>query len=157
MAVSYSNYLKAILFPGINESNVSKENSLTVQQFSYTVARSRNDAGFPYGTTLPTEISFTLRLLEPNDAKLYYSRLTDNSSYVYTFFFNVTFNAYKRLADYEDALVVEGYVVDVEDSFNTTPSSNGTTDQMLIKVKLLVNSITYRGKENDKKLIINNR
>ena len=160
MAVSFSNFLRAVLFPGnvdADERNISKEKSLAVQHFSYSFARSRNDAGFPYGPTLPTELSFTLRLMGPDDAKLYYSRLKDNTPYTYTFLFNATYNSNMRLENYDDALVVDGFVVDVEDCFNTASAADGSTEQMLLKVKLLVNSFTYKGKENDKVLIINSR
>jgi len=160
MAMSISNHIKAVLFPGnINddERSILKDNCLTVQHFSYTCDRNRDDAGFPQGPTLPTGITFVLRLLHPNDSKVFYTRLTDNDPHAYTFIFNASYGQNGRIASYDDALLVNGYVVDVEDSFCTQSAADGYTEQMLITVKMLVNSLTYKGKENDKVLMINNK
>jgi hypothetical protein len=49
-------------------------------------------------------------------------------------------------------LVVNGYVIDVEDDFS---SNDKEKRQMLIRVKLFINSITYKGKMMDEQLVIN--
>jgi hypothetical protein len=51
-------------------------------------------------------------------------------------------------------LIVNGYVIDVEDDFT---SSSKESRQMLIRVKLFINSITYKGKMMDRQLVINSR
>ena len=48
--------------------------------------------------------------------------------------------------------IVNGYVVDVEDDFD---SGEKETRQMLVRVKLFVNAITYKGKMMDRQLVIN--
>ncbi len=62
-----------------------------------------------------------------------------------------------RLKNYDDAMIVRGYVVDVNEDYNPILTEKGTTEQMLVEVTLLLGSITYVGKEERyKKLEITN-
>jgi hypothetical protein len=151
-----SDQLKATLFPDALQdqgNNVLKEKCSTLQHFNYCCQRSRDDAGFPYGPTNTTVMSFTVRLVRPEEGTLYHQRLTENDPYDYTFLFNATFNEQQRLKGYDNMLVVNGFLIDVEDDF-CTGGHDKDDRQMLIHVKLLVNSITYKGKTTDKTLEI---
>ena len=150
-----SNHLKAALFSGEVQDegqNVLKEKCCTLEFFGYRCERSRNDAGFPYGVTNPSVLSFTVRLVQPNEGMVYHQRLLENVPYDYTFLFNASFNDQQRLKSYDNLFTVNGYVIDVEDDFN---SGGKESRQMLIRVKLFVNSITYKGKMTDRQLVIN--
>ena len=146
-----SDHLKAILFSDNileNGRNVEKDKCPTIQHFTYQCQRNRNDAGIPYGRTVPTELRFTIRLGKPDDGKIFYQQLVLNNLFDHTFIFNATFDQNKRLRDYDDAMVVRGYVVDVKEDYDPVMTANGTMDQMLIEVTLLLSSIIYLGKED---------
>ena len=150
-----SNHLKAVLFPDEmqdNGNNVMKEKCSTVQYLGYRCERSRDDAGFPYGPTNPSVLSFTVRLVQPEEGYVYHQRLMENDPFDYTFLFNASFNDQQRLKGCDNVLVVNGYVIDVEDDFS---SNDKEKRQMLIRVKLFINSITYKGKMMDEQLVIN--
>ena len=152
-----SNHLKAVLFSGEVQDegqNVLKEKCCTLEFFSYRYERSRNDAGFPYGVTNPSVLSFTVRLVQPNEGMVYHQRLLENVPYDYTFLFNASFNDQQRLKGYDNMFIVNGYVIDVEDDFT---SGSKESRQMLIRVKLFVNTITYKGKMMDRQLEINSK
>ena len=152
-----SNHLKAVLFSGELQDegqNVLKEKCCTLDYFSYRCERSRNDAGFPYGVTNPSVLSFTVRLVQPNEGMVYHQRLLENVPYDYTFLFNASFNDQQRLKGYDNMFIVNGYVIDVEDDFT---SGSKESRQMLIRVKLFINSITYKGKMMDRQLEINSK
>ena len=92
-----SDYLKAILYPENllengritdNQWSVEKDKCPVIQHFAYKVQRNRNDAGIPYGGTIPTELKFTIRLGQPEDSKLYYQHLVLNELFEYSFIFN---------------------------------------------------------------------
>ena len=152
-----SNNLKAVLFPGAMQdggNNVQREKCSTVQQFVYRCERSRSDAGYPYGPSNPMVMNFTVRLVKPEEGFIYHQRLMENEPADYTFLFNATYNDQQRLKSFDDALIVNGYLIDVEDDFRA--GEKGKADkQMLINVKLFVSSITYKGKTNDEELLIN--
>ena len=76
----------------------------------------------------------------------------ENTPSDYTFLFNASFNDQQRLKSYDNMFIVNGYVVDVEDDFD---SGEKETRQMLVRVKLFVNAITYKGKMMDRQLVIN--
>ena len=156
----YSDHLKAVLYPDsfleVME-NVEKRHCQTIQHFSYKCERNRNDAGFPYGNTIPTELQFTVKLGSPDDGKVFYQQMQQNEPFDHTFIFNATFDQNDRLSSYEDAMVVNGYVIDVEDDFTNAPTSEGSTEQMLIHVKLLVANIAYIGVNGDRYIEISRK
>ncbi len=93
--LKYSDHLKAVLYPeNLQEvgNNVEKRLCQTIQHFSYKCQRSRNDAGFPYGETTPTELQFTIRLGAPDDGKVFYQQMQRNELFDHTFIFNASFD-----------------------------------------------------------------
>lgn len=155
MPQKLSNHLKAVIYPENlleNDVRILREHCAMITQFSYQCSRSRNDAGYPYGKTLPSTIDFTVRLGVPEDGKLYYEQMHQNQPATFTFIFNATFGAYDRLADYEDAMIVKGFVVDVEDDY--TSADGEDAEQMLVHVCLLINSIIYNGRDRNRTLEI---
>ena len=152
MAVSYSNELKAVVVTENfleNPMNVLKENCLTVQKFSYNCVHKRNSAGEVYGPTEPVILDFKVRVNSPYHAKAFYSALGQNQHYDFSLLFNVTFHANERLTDYEDGMVVNGYVVKVEEDYHSAKNEEGHDEQMMLNVKVLVCSAIYLGKEKN--------
>lgn len=149
--LNYSDHLKAVLYP-YNlqdvEENLEKRLCQTIQHFSYKCQRSRNDAGIPYGNTAPTELQFTVKLETPDDSKVFYQRMQSNELYDYTFLFNATFDQRDRLKSYDDAMIVRGFVVDVKEDYDATVNEDGSVQQILIQVTLLLSSITYVSKDD---------
>ena len=146
-----SDFLNAVLYPGNLKENgwyAEKANCPVIQHFSYKCQRSRNDAGKLYGSTIPSELKFTIRLGKSEDSKTFYQQLTQNELSDHTFIFNATFDQDMRLKAFEDAMVVSGYVVDVKEDYNSAVTLQGNFVPMQIEVTLLLSSITYVGKEN---------
>ena len=154
--LNFSDHLKAVLYPENLmevEENLEKRLCQTIQHFSYKCQRSRNDAGIPYGNTTPTELQFTVKLETPDDSKVFYQRMQQNELFDHTFLFNATFDQRDRLKSYDDAMIVRGFVVDVKEDYDATVTNNGTVQQILVQVNLLLSSITYLGKENNSKIL----
>ena len=151
-----SDFLNAVLYPGNLKENgwyTEKANCPVIQNFSYKCQRSRNDAGKLYGSTIPSELKFTIRLGKSEDSKTFYQQLTQNELSDHTFIFNATFDQDMRLKAFEDAMVVSGYVVDVKEDYDATETEDGTSQQILIQVTLLLSSVTYVGKEDNSKIL----
>jgi hypothetical protein len=154
--LNYSDHLKAVLYPdSILEvmENVEKRHCQTIQHFSYKCERSRNDAGFPYGNTISTELQFTVKLGNPDDGKVFYHQMLQNELFNHTFIFNATFDQYDRLNSYDDAMVVRGFVVDVKEDYDAKVTEDGSVHQILIHVNLLLSSITYVGKDDNNQVL----
>ena len=150
MAKLYSNELKAMVVAEDlveNPINVLKENCLVVQHFDYQCEHKRNAAGEVYGPTEPVILKFSIRANSPQHAKVFYSNLLNNAPFNYSFLFNATFNANQRLANYEDGMVVNGYVVSVEENYSTDRNITGEEEQILLEVRILARSVTYLGRE----------
>lgn len=149
-----SNNIKAILIPeDFSEmARVSQEKCLTLQHFDYKCRRCRNEEGVPYGSTVSVILNCSFRTVE--DLHAYYDCLKKNESQDFSFIFNATFDDQKKLSDYEDAMVVNGYVVDIEETFNSAMNEAGESEQVLFGIKILLSSITYVGKSSNKILSI---
>ena len=154
--LKYSDHLKAVLYPdNIREvgENVEKRLCQTIQHFSYKCQRSRNEAGFPYGGTTPTELRFTVRLESPDGSKLFYQQMQRNELFAHTFIFNATYDQHDRLKSYDDAMIARGFVVDVSEDYDATVTEDGTVQQILVTVTLLLSSLIYTGKDDNIKVL----
>jgi hypothetical protein len=145
-----SNELKAVLFRENfldNPRNVLKENCLVIQNFSYECERMRNNSSDVYGASKPVILSFTIRVNSPLHARELYRRLALNGHYDYSILFNVTYDANQRLKDFEDGMVVNGYVVSVEENYSAGKNVTGEDEQILLDVTIMVRRVTYLGRE----------
>jgi len=157
MPTLLSNHLKATLFCGnidIDHQKIERNNVYTVQAFDYEYRRQRNSFGMPFGHTLSTVMHFTVRLLNSTDLKIFYKASKEANSQNYTFLFNATFAESRRLQEYEEAMVVSGYIVGIEEIYEPGKDEDYSSTQKLVNVDLLVSHIKYKGEENDKKLTI---
>ncbi len=149
-----SNNIKATLiledFSGMKQ--VAQEKCLTVQHFDYKCQRCRNEEGIPYGSTVSVILNCTIRTV--NNLQGFYDNLKSNNPFTYTFVFNAVFDPQKKLSDYEDAMIVVGHIIDIDETFDSSTKANGESDQIFCNIKLLLSSITYVGKSSNKKLSI---
>ena len=127
----YSNELKALVVPEsiLEQPNVLQEKCLTIQWMNYKCQRERNNRGEAYGPTQPVEMEFTIRLNDTADAKPFYQMLPSNEHFCFSFLFNATFNQNERLNDYEDGMVCDGYVVDIDESYSASSNKEPTTSR----------------------------
>lgn len=156
MATLYSNELKAVVVMENfleNPLNVMKENCMTVQHFNYECEHKRNEVGEIYGAINPVMLEFTVRVNSPRQARAFYKELVSNEHSNYSFLFNVTYNENQRLNTYEDGMVVNGYIVHIEENYTTAAQQDGSNTQIELSVKLLSRSVTYLGADNNYKSI----
>lgn len=156
MATLYSNELKAVVVMENfleNPLNVMKENCMTVQHFNYECEHKRNEAGEIYGAINPVMLEFTVRVNSPRQAKAFYKEIVSNEHSNYSFLFNVKYNENQRLNTYEDGMVVNGYIVHIEENYTTAAQEDGSNTQIELSVKLLSRSVTYLGADNNYKSI----
>lgn len=154
MATLYSNELKAVVLQENfldNPLNVMKEKCQTVQHFEYCCEHSRNETGNLYGSSEPTLLTFTVRVTSMRQTGSFFSSLASNDHFCFSFIFNATFGANQRLANYDDGMVVDGYVVNIDEVSSQKIDENGENTQPLLRVKILVRSVTYLGGDHDLK------
>lgn len=164
-----SNYIKATLFfNDITDPTVTvkREQCFTLQQFDYECSRMRNAMGMPYGPTQMTVLRFSIKSLPDGCQKEFYRRLSGYSTSSFSIVFNATFKTGENLecvlGDYDSAMVVTGFVIDIDESFDTanTPAAslpNGggqqEADLMMTRIGVLLHSIAYIGNNNYKKTL----
>ena len=150
-----SNELRAVLVQDSfleNPKNVLKEKCLVLQNFSYECERMRNNSSDVYGASKPVILKFTIRVNSPSHARELYQRLALNGHNDFSILFNVTYDNNSRLAGYEDGMVVNGYVVRVEERYNSLLDESGVDKQMILDAEVLVRSTIYLGREEQSNL-----
>lgn len=144
----------AIVFFGRQSDFTSiTRNNKTLQHFDYKCQRSRDVDGEPYGPTVSSLMTFTIRNVSGTDLENIYGNLKQATSQEFTFLFNVEFDASNNnvYVSHEAAMYVTGYVVDIEEYFVAEKEKDAEAKQMEMEVKLLLSNITYLGgsKEGD--------
>jgi hypothetical protein len=72
--------------------------------------------------------------------------------FAFSMIFNASYDDFQILQDYEDAMIVNGYVVEIEELFDTiAPQHNG----MILNMKILLHSLDYIGSRVERKLMVN--
>ena len=131
---------------------VLKENCLVVQNSDYQCSLKRNEKGRVFGAMESVILSFRVRVNDPRHAMIFLMELASNNVSCFSFLFNATYGPNERLRDYEDGMVVRGYLVSAEEQYSTETSETGRYKQMLLDLKLLVSEVIYLGYEEDKNL-----
>jgi hypothetical protein len=131
---------------------VLKENCLVVQDFDYECTLKRNEQGKVYGTMEPVILSFKIRVNDPRHAVMFLMEMASNNVCCFSFLFNATYGPNERLRDFEDGMVMKGYIVGAEEQYSTETSDTGRFRQMQLDLKLLVSEVVYLGYEEDKNL-----
>jgi ABC-type multidrug transport system ATPase subunit len=81
-----------------------------------------------------------------------YKALKSTQITCFSVLFNAVFDQDNQLSDYYGGMVVDGYVVDIEESFDVASlNPNG----MSLTVKIVVNTIKYVGRQTTKELQLN--
>lgn len=149
-----SQQLKAVMFlEDISEGIPARqENGFTIQHFDYSCFRSRNKMGIPYGPSNASLMLITLKTISSDGYKELYQRLNSMEQYDFSLIFNATYDDYRILQDYEDAMIAHGYVVEIEELFDTTDTQH---NGMTLNMKILLHSLDYIGSRVDRQLFVN--
>ena len=149
-----SKQLKAVMFlDDITEGiPLRQEKGFTVQHFDYSCFRSRDKVGMPFGPSNASLMQITLKTISSDGYKELYQRLSSMDQFAFSMIFNASYDDFHILQDYEDAMIVNGYVVEIEELFDTIdPQHNG----MILNMKILLHSLDYLGSRMDRKLMVN--
>ena len=119
-----------------------RPNGMAVQQYSYTCSLQRDRVGTIYGDPQSVVFDFSVCVMKAQQ-NVFYQKLMEQSAERFSFLFNAMFEN-DRLKAFDNAIMTEGYIVDVEEA-----GSNGD-EQAILRVKLLAGKMTYLHKNNDK-------
>jgi len=140
-----SNNVKISLFHSniLEQNDAVRTSSVAVQHYEYTLGRELNVYGEAYGGNAESVLLATVRVGSQDDLKIYYETLNNTYPTSYTFVMNAGYDESGHLSEYDGALVCEGYVVDVEESFSRDSASEG--EQMSLIFKLLLTKMEFVG------------
>ena len=118
-----------------------RNNGLAVQQFAYRCARQQDKAGTVCGDPQNVVIEFAVCVMQAQ-LNSFYEKLLNIGPDQFCFLFNALYEN-DKLKAFDNAIMAEGYIVDVEE--------DGTNDneQAMMHVKLLVSELTYLHRNNE--------
>lgn len=157
MADRFSTNLKAILVMedlSNGSFQFSQQDCLTIQDFHYCCNRGKNDEGIVGGVTGSSMMSMSVRLHELSENKRFYDGLISRSPSPFTILFNAEFGNDGKLKDYENAMTVFGYIVDVQEHFSTMVGADATSAPMSIHIEIQLTKMVFHGKDSSKTLDI---
>lgn len=149
---SYSDNIKAVLFiDDFRQSAfIHRAKCMTIQQYNYELAKSRKDNGEVYEyATSGSIMEISLRVGSRDKMKPFYERTNDFVPSQYSVLFNCTFDEDDRLTDYDNAMIAEGFIIDIQEEYDVNAAAEG--QQMLIHIKFLITGIRYMGEASDVK------
>lgn len=155
----FSNELKALaVLTDMSEPGASatREQCMTVDHFEYCCARKRDKRGRTYGAKEPVELRFSVRINAAEQSQPFYKSLKMFAPCILSFLFNATFSDTKRMSDYDEALAVEGYMVDIQEDYRSTAPTNPDDEQIILRACMSVRSITYIVNGEQKQLSFHN-
>lgn len=82
--------------------------------------RKRTQKGGVYGAMDPVVMTFSVRVNDQLHALRFFKAIASNQMTVMSFLFNAAYDERQRLKDFEDGMVVRGFVDDAEQSDDLT-------------------------------------
>lgn len=160
------NTSKVVLFVGdMNEQidimqyhqqkTVTQSQLMRVDNYHFTLQRSRNSFGVPYGASSCNIVDITISVGTRDSLKVFYERLSETSKSTISLLFNVECDqdGYFTPECCDGVTVLEGYIVDIQEQYDTV--TNEAEDTSIIKIKLLADGITVVGSTHNISFKIN--
>lgn len=122
---------------------VKRRDCYVIQNYKYASSHPRDEQGKPYATTNCALIDVVISVDTLRTIQTFYQQLCSNEAFTYTIFFNVTYDSQNAIESYDQAIKMEGYVVDMEENFDTEASGPEEQKQMTCKVRILLSKVKY--------------
>lgn len=160
------NTSKVVLFVGdMNEQidimqhhqqkTVTQSQLMRVDNYHFTLQRSRNSFGVPYGASSGNIVDITVSVGTRDSLKVFYERLSETVKSTISLLFNVVCDqdGYFTPECCDGVIVLEGYIVDIQEQYDTVTTE--AEDTSIIKIKLLADGITVVGSTHNISFSIN--
>ena len=131
--------------------SITSDKCMSVGHFDYCCFRNRDSKGRTYHDSAPAMLNFIVRFNSIEKAKQFYQQIQKNESGTLSFLFNASFSN-GNLDDYASAMVVNGFIVDIQEDFHSKVSSVQEDQQMIARVRMQVHSIIYKNSNTVKEL-----
>lgn len=141
------NKIKISLFLGdvqnFWENTKNKEKFFTIRKLNYKLLKSRYELGTPSEITEKTVINFEIKSPQIVQLKELYGKMKEGEPSFFSFVFNPTFDDYDELTEHAGAMVIEGCLCSVNESY--VSHKQQADDRMLMSASLMIYSVRYTG------------
>lgn len=145
-----SNNSKAILFNDnlLEAEYVQRSQCYIIQHYDFSLNRSRDITGQPYDFDGGNTLMLSLRIGSTQNLTPFYQMLKNERMTAFSIVFNATFDYVNMLGDYDSAIVIEGYVVDISENI----VRQGVNDQSpdTIQMSILMKNVNYVSEQDQR-------
>lgn len=127
-----------------NASAVKQYNTFRIQRLDYSMERFRHDSGGILDNTNSSLLKITIRQDEDQSTRTFYERLISTDTFHFSVINEPGFDSQQTLTEYSSTEVFDGYIVDIEETFDSVEETS-TSEQMLLTLKILIDKISYIG------------
>ena len=135
--------------------SIHMNEGFVVESFQYESKREHDRTGGTYHIEDATVIDIVVRINKVEIYSKLYGSMSPSNAQPFAILFNARFEMDATdpyyLKSYDDAMVVTGHMVDIELDWERKNVSCGddNQNQLGMRIKLLMNSITFKGSSND--------
>lgn len=137
------------------QPTVSRSQLLRVDSYEFSLQRSRNNLGVPYGASSGNRVLLTVSVGSKDRLKVFYERLSETTMSSVSLVFDAKCDEDGFLIpnSCEGIIVMEGYVVDIDERYDsaTQDDEEGST----IDIQLLLNGMCVVGSTHNLSFSIN--
>ena len=123
-------------------SLVERDRCMLVQQYDYALSRARDNGGLPYGDTSGSTLNLTLNTSVNVNTRSLYRLLRVGEPAQFSLINNAVFDEGGRLVDYESAMVVEGYIVSLDEHYDSQ-RGEGENNNATMDICILCIAVQY--------------
>lgn len=125
-------------------SVIERDRCLLVQQYDYSLSRARDSSGLPYGDTSGSTLRVTINTSTNVNTRALYRLLGVNEPTQFSIVNNAMFDELGRLVDYDSAMVAEGYVVSLDEGYDSQMRGGGNNNATM-DICILCVAVQYVG------------
>jgi len=126
---------------------VHRKDSITVRKYDYTMTRDVDSGKLADGLGTTDIFSVCIRVGARDNIRRFYECMTHSYSHTFSLVFNAKYGEDDNLYDYDGALLVDGYIVGIDEIYERTKADTEGR-QMFLEMRIRVRRVTYIG-ENE--------
>lgn len=145
------NKIKVSLFIGdvqnAWENTNDKDRFFTVRRFNYNLRKNRYESGMPCEITERTAMDFEIKSPRIVQLQKLYGKMREQEASTFSLLFNPRFGDNGDLAEYDGAMIIEGYLCLMCESYISHKTKDD--ERMTMKASLMLCSVKYTGGVNN--------
>lgn len=140
-----SNHIKGILYLGnmLEDVQIEQKRCFTIQHFDYNYRSMLSSRSNLMNANEESIMNISIRVLPDMMMNSLYEAYDMNTRVILSVIFNGEFDDMDNLSLYDNAIIVEGYLIQLSEQFERSTLQEGESNRALMDIKVIMHSIKY--------------